>query len=79
MGEYKSDWFSFEIKSKRHVMDLAISPAFAKGIGFQVHEMKNNSYQLFWNFGMVGREIYSATVEYTRLNEIAPKTLTIKI
>lgn len=79
MGEYRGDWFSFEIKSRRPVMDLTIEPSFAKAVCFQVHEMKDDSFQLFWNFGMVGREIYSATVEYARLNEINPKTLTIKI
>lgn len=56
MGKYNSDWFSFEIKSKRHVMDLAISPSFAKGVGFQVHEMKNNSFQLFWNYELRPKE-----------------------
>ena len=79
MGEYRDDWFSFEIKSKRHVMDLIIEPSFAKAVCFQVHEMKNDSFQLFWNFGMTSREMYPMLMKYARLNQIDLKTAITKI
>ena len=50
MGEYNYKWFSFEVKSKRHIMDLTIEPSFAKAVCFQVHEMSENFFQLFWNY-----------------------------
>ena len=74
MGEYKSEWFSFKIKSQRHILDLAISPAFARGVGFQVHEMKNNSFQLFWNYALRPKEFFTLIAEYGRVNKINPKT-----
>ena len=75
MGEYRDDWFSFEIKSKRRIMDLAISPAFAKGIGFQVHEMENDSFQLFWNYELRPKEYGSLIEKYLEINKdkIDPK------
>ena len=79
MGEYRGDWFSFEIKSKRRVMDLIIEPSFAKAVCFQVHEMKNDSFQLFWNFGMTSREMYPMLMKYARLNQIDLKTAIAKI
>ena len=75
MGEYRDDWFSFDVKSLRHILDLSISPSFAKGVGFQVHETEPNSFRLFWNCGMIGREIYSLIVEYAKLNRIDLKTI----
>lgn len=79
MGEYRDDWFSFEIKSQRHILDLIIEPSFAKAVCFQVHEMENNSFQLFWNFGMVGREIVTLLKEYAQINKIDPKTSMVKV
>ena len=79
MGEYRGDWFSFEIKSKRRVMDLIIEPSFAKSACFQVHEMKNDSFQLFWNFGMTLREMYPMLMKFAKLNQIDLKTAIAKI
>ncbi len=70
MGEYNPDWFSFEVKGKRHIMDLTIEPSFAKAVCFQVHSTEVDSYQLFWNFSFVGREISALLVEYAKRNEI---------
>ena len=79
MGEYRGDWFSFEIKSKRRVMDLIIEPSFAKAVCFQVHEMKNDSFQLFWNFGMTLREEIPLLKKFAKLNQIDLKTAIAKI
>ncbi|MBQ3727651.1 MAG: hypothetical protein II902_11470 [Selenomonadaceae bacterium] len=79
MGEYRDDWFSFEVKSKRHIMDLIIAPSFAKAVCFQVHEMKNDSFQLFWNFGMTSREEFPLLKKFVRLNQIDLKTSMVKV
>ena len=79
MGEYNSNWFSFEVKSQRHIMDLIIEPSFAKAICFQVHGMKDGSFKLFWNFGMVGREIDSLIKKYIEINKISVFTLQILV
>ena len=55
-------------------MDLTIEPSFAKAVCFQVHETEIDSYQVFWNCGLVGREISSLLVEYAKLNEIDIRT-----
>ena len=60
-------------------MDLIIEPSFAKAVCFQVHEMKNDSFQLFWNFGMVGRNIIPILKEYAQVNNINPKTPMIEV
>ena len=74
MGEYRDEWFSFYVKSLRHVLDLSISSSFAKGVGFQVHETEPNSFKLFWNCELLWREISLLLVEYAKLNRIDPKT-----
>ena len=79
MGEYRDDWFSFYVKSLRHILDLSISPAFAKGVGFQVHETEPNSFRLFWNCGMLEHEISPLIGEYVKLNRIDPKTSAAKV
>lgn len=79
MGEYRDDWFSFEIKSKRHIMDLIIEPSFSNAVCFQVHEMENDSFKLLWNFGMVGREIVHLMKEYAQVNDIDLKTFIAKV
>ncbi len=79
MGKYNSDWFSFEVESRRHIMDLIIEPSFAKTACFQVHETADNSFKLFWNFGMVSREIISPLMEYAKLNKIDLRTPMTKV
>ena len=60
-------------------MDLIIEPSFAKAVCFQVHEMKNNSYQLFWNYGLHPKEFFPLIAEYAKINKLAPKTPLTKI
>ncbi len=69
MGEYRDDWFSFEVKSKRHIMDLIIAPSFAKAVCFQVHEMKNDSFQLFWNYELRPKEYGALIKKYLEINK----------
>ncbi|MBR1804936.1 MAG: hypothetical protein IJ774_00970 [Selenomonadaceae bacterium] len=70
MGEYREDWFSFYVKSLRHILDLSISPAFAKGVGFQVHETEPNSFRLFWNYELRPvSEQWNLIKRYVELNK----------
>ena len=71
MGEYNYKWFSFEVKSKRHIMDLTIEPSFAKAVCFQVHEMSENFFQLFWNLDMKGHEVMALFKKFAEINNVA--------
>ena len=75
MGEYRDDWFSFEVKSKRHIMYLIIEPSFAKAGCFQVHEMEADSFKLFWNYELRPKEYVPLIKKYFEINsdKIAPK------
>ena len=79
MGGYKKEWLAFEIDSKCHIMDLIIESSFAKAICFQIHQMQDNSYKVFWNFEFASQKIVSLTIQYGKDNKIDMKTPLIEI
>ena len=56
MGSYTAEWYGFEVKSRRHLMDLYIEPSFAPAICLQFHEMPNGGYRAFYNYQPARKE-----------------------
>ncbi len=74
MVNYQENWFAFEIDSKRHIMDLTIKRSLKKSVCFQFHQMKDDSYKVFWNFGVHGNDFVSLLLEYAEVNKLDKKT-----
>lgn len=62
--------FSFKIESKKHILSLYITPSFRKSVCFQVHQMDDDSLELFWNFELVGRELLPFMREFVKNNNL---------
>ena len=56
MGSYTAEWYGFEVKSRRHLMDLYIEPSFAPAICLQFHEMPDGRYKVFYNYQPAGKK-----------------------
>ena len=72
-------WLDFEIASARHVMDLRIESSFRKTVNFQVHEMQDNLYRIFWTKGKFPGDVMRIIVEYIENNGIDKKTPLVEI
>lgn len=66
LGNRHSKFFDFEINSLKRIIDLSINPSFARTVGFQIHQMFDNSYRIFWNFGMKIGEKFAEIVQYAK-------------
>lgn len=64
MGSYTAEWYGFEVKSRRHLMDLYIEPSFAPAICLQFHEMPDGRYKVFYNYQPAGKEEVEAVKAY---------------
>ncbi len=56
MGSYNAEWYGFEVKSRRHLMDLYIEPSFTPAICLQFHEMPDGGYRAFYNYQPARKE-----------------------
>ena len=74
MGVYVSEWYGFEVESKRHLMDLLIEPSFSPAICSQFHEMADGSYKVYYNFQPRWKEVTDALKAYARQQNMDPST-----
>ena len=61
MGTYYSEWYGFEVASKRHLMDL-------------FHEMQDGEYRAFYNYQPSWKEIVDAVKAYAYEQKMDPST-----
>ena len=74
MGSYTAEWYGFEVKSRRHLMDLYIEPSFAPAICLQFHEMPNGGYRAFYNYQPARKEEVEAVKAYAYAQKMDPST-----
>ena len=74
MGSYTAEWYGFEVKSRRHLMDLYIEPSFASAICLQFHEMPDGRYKVFYNYQPAGKEEVEAVKAYAHEQKMDPST-----
>ena len=74
MGSYTAEWYGFEVKSRRHLMDLYIEPSFASAICLQFHEMPDGRYKAFYNYQPAGKEEVEAVKAYAYEQKMDPST-----
>jgi len=69
--------YRFDIEnSKKLIIDLDVHPSFrAKSVHFQIHEMNDGSYQLFWKHGLMTNELIKHAIEYTKFIGIDRKDI----
>ena len=74
VGTYYSEWYGFEVASKRHLMDLLIEPSFDHAICVQFHEMQDGEYRAFYNYQPSWKEIVDAVKAYAYEQKMDPST-----
>lgn len=74
MGSYTAEWYGFEVKSRRHLMDLYIEPSFASAICLQFHEMPDGRYKAFYNYQPPWKEVLEVIKAYAHEQKMDPST-----
>lgn len=74
VGTYYSEWYGFEVASKRHLMDLTIEPSFDPAICIQFHEMQDGEYRAFYNYQPSWKEIVDTVKAYAYEQKMDPST-----
>ncbi len=74
MGAYL-DIFSFTVpNSQCCIMKILIEPVFRKAVCFQVHQMPDESFMLFWNFELHGSDFISSMKRFAKSNNLPYET-----
>ena len=79
MKDAQKKWLDFEIDSARRILDLKIESSFRSTVNFQVHEMQNNLYRVFWKKGKSTDDIFAMIMEYVENNNVDKKTPLVKL
>ena len=64
------DMYGFKLDNKKHILNLYITPSFRKSVCFQVHQMDDDSLELFWNFELESRELLPFMREFVKNNNL---------
>ncbi len=68
MSDYL-DIFSFSVDSRKELAELKIVPSHSQpSICAQVHQLKDDSYWIFWNEGLKPKEYYFSCIKFAKMN-----------
>lgn len=72
MGAYL-DIFEYTVaKSKRYIMKILIEPSFREAVCFQIHQMQDDSFMLFWNFELHTKHFVPLMRKFAKTNNLPP-------